>query len=58
MGMEEVDSQQQCEQQETAAPLAGDMNFPIVGIGASAGGFRALRRCCRTCRPNPAWRWW
>lgn len=53
MGMEEVDSQQQSEQQETAAPLAGDVNFPIVGIGASAGGFRALATLLQNMPPEP-----
>lgn len=52
MGMEEVDSQQQSEQQQTAAPLAGDVNFPIIGIGASAGGFRALATLLRNMPPE------
>lgn len=44
MGMQEIDSRQQNElHEETPTPSpAGHIAFPIVGIGASAGGIPAL----------------
>ena len=33
--------------------------FPVVGLGASAGGLTAVGHCSSTCLPIPAWRsWW
>lgn len=51
--MEEIDSRQQREQQEEPAPAPGQINFPIVGIGASAGGFPALAALLRNMPPEP-----
>ena len=32
--------------------------FPIVGVGASAGGLEALEALFRACQPIPGWRSW
>ena len=55
MGMQEIDSRQQNElHDEKATPSsASHITFPIVGIGASAGGFPALLTLLENMPPDP-----
>ena len=41
--MDADDKQQPASEPEATPPLAGDGRFPVIGIGASAGGLRALQ---------------
>ena len=39
-----------------AVPAQPAVSFPVVGIGASAGGLRSVQRASsRRCRPTPEW---
>ncbi|MEW6763800.1 MAG: CheR family methyltransferase [Pseudomonadota bacterium] len=51
MGVEQLDSRQLAGSE--AAPMASDVNFPVVGIGASAGGFQALATLLENMPPDP-----